>query len=83
MPKNNLTTKEMILQTSSEYFSKYGFELTYLDDIATKCGISKPAIYYYFKDKTELYQTVLIEKNTNKNTPIENLQSYMHIYIGF
>lgn len=33
-----------------------GFENTYMDDIAQKVGITKPAVYYYFKDKQALFE---------------------------
>ena len=33
-----------------------GFDNTYMDDIAQNAGVTKPAIYYYFKDKQTLFE---------------------------
>ena len=51
-----MTTKEKILGVSLQLFMQLGFENTYMDDIAQKAGVTKPAIYYYFKDKQALFE---------------------------
>jgi TetR/AcrR family transcriptional regulator len=40
-------------------FSARGFEATRLEDIAGEVGIRRAAIFYYFRDKQELYKAVL------------------------
>jgi len=55
-----VSKKEKILDVAARYFSKYGYANAVLDDIAAEVGITKPAIYYHFKDKSDLYAAVLI-----------------------
>jgi len=57
-----MSKKEEIIKVASKYFSKMGYEKSSLDDIAREVGISKPAIYYHFKDKYALYEAVLCNK---------------------
>jgi len=85
--------KELILKTAKKHFAKYGYELTNLDKIAKDCNITKPAIYYYFKDKANLYEAVLISefellakeivKSLEENTPQKQLKSYIEIFGNF
>lgn len=51
-----MNTKQKILDISLQLFMQLGFENTYMDDIAQKAGVTKPAIYYYFKDKQTLFE---------------------------
>jgi len=51
-----MTTKQKILNVSLQLFMQLGFENTYMDDVAQKAGVTKPAIYYYFKDKQSLFE---------------------------
>jgi AcrR family transcriptional regulator len=50
------TTKQKILDASLQMFMQVGFENTYMDDVALNAGVTKPAIYYYFKDKQALFE---------------------------
>jgi len=85
--------KELILKTAKEHFAKFGYELTNLDKIAQDCNITKPAIYYHFKDKASLYEAVLISefellakeivKSLEENTPQKQLKSYIEIFGSF
>ncbi len=52
--------KEKILLAAAKHFSKFGFEGASLEDIAAESGVTKPAIYYHFKDKAALYEAVLL-----------------------
>ncbi|MEO1959030.1 MAG: TetR/AcrR family transcriptional regulator [Nautiliaceae bacterium] len=53
-----MDTKSKILKEALELFAKRGYENASLDEIAKRVGISKPAIYYYFKSKKRLYNEV-------------------------
>ena len=57
--------KEKILKTASKEFAKYGYKGVSLDKVAAKIGVTKPTIYYYFKNKQALYEAVLEEKMDN------------------
>lgn len=47
--------RKRILEAAFELFWKKGFRATKMDDIALELGISKGAIYTYFKDKKDLF----------------------------
>ncbi|WP_456451188.1 TetR/AcrR family transcriptional regulator, partial [Hydrogenimonas sp.] len=52
--------KELILATAARHFSARGYDATSLEDVAAEVGVTKPAIYYHFKDKSALYESVLL-----------------------
>ena len=91
MPK--VSKKELILYHARESFSKNGYELTTLEAIAKECNITKPAIYYHFKDKAALYKAVIcpeftgvalkIEENTQVGTPTQRLENYIKTFGEF
>ncbi|WP_174735228.1 TetR/AcrR family transcriptional regulator [Mesobacillus harenae] len=47
--------KKEILQSALACFAKKGYEVATIDDIVAQSGISKGAIYNYFKSKDEIY----------------------------
>jgi len=52
--------KEKILLVAANLFSKHGYEGTSLEEIAKEVGVTKAAIYYHFRDKSALYEAVLL-----------------------
>ncbi|ADN08486.1 TetR/AcrR family transcriptional regulator [Sulfurimonas autotrophica] len=52
-------TKAKILTSAIALFSKNGFDATTADDIAKESQVNKALIYYYFKNKAGLYETVM------------------------
>lgn len=52
------TTKEKIIEVAIECFGENGYDGTSMRMIAEKSGVSKPAIYYYFPDKVQLFQGI-------------------------
>jgi len=53
------TMRESIVNAASDIFSKYGYKKTTMDDIALALGKGKSSIYYYFRNKEEIFQAVL------------------------
>jgi AcrR family transcriptional regulator len=51
--------KERILTTSSTLFSRFGFVKTTIEDIAHALMMSKGALYYYFKNKDDLFAEII------------------------
>jgi TetR/AcrR family transcriptional regulator len=49
----------LILDAALGVFSTYGYRGTTVDQIAIKCGLSKPNLLYYFKRKEDIYTAVL------------------------
>jgi AcrR family transcriptional regulator len=54
-------TRAEILAAAERHFAERGFEAARLEDIAADVGIRRAAIFYYFRDKDELYAAVLGE----------------------
>ena len=50
--------RELILQAATRLFASQGYAQTTLDHIAKDMGVSKPFIYYYFRDKQELFEVI-------------------------
>jgi len=80
--------RENILKIAREIFSKYGFKKTTLDDIANAVRKGKSSLYYYFKNKEDLFQAVImkevdilaheLEIVINRNTdPVDKLRDYI------
>ena len=64
--------KALILRAASEEFADKGFAAAKTQDIASKAGVPKPNVYYYFKSKENLYREVLesiIEPIMQASTP--------------
>ena len=52
-----------VLEAAARLFAQRGFGGTNLQDIAESLGISRPALYYYFKSKEDIL-TSLVEEVT-------------------
>ena len=50
--------KSVILKASFEVFITYGFRKTSMDDIARAAGMSRPALYQSFKNKTDIFRAL-------------------------
>lgn len=57
MPKkiDHEERKIKILKTALDVFAKEGYRDSNLSLIAEECGLSRPTIYQYFKDKNEIF----------------------------
>jgi TetR/AcrR family transcriptional regulator len=60
-PKTRIQSQNeaLILDAALEVFSAYGYRGSTVDQIATKCGLSKPNLLYYFRRKEDIYTRVL------------------------
>jgi TetR/AcrR family transcriptional regulator len=54
-------TRTAILAAAELLFAARGFEATRLEDVAEQVGIRRASIVYYFRDKRELYEAVLLD----------------------
>lgn len=48
-------TREVIFQAAAHLFSRKGYAATSVREIVQAAGVTKPALYYYFKNKEDLY----------------------------
>ena len=46
--------REFILNQAAQLFARQGYAATSMNEVAQACGLSKPAIYHYFRDKYAL-----------------------------
>jgi AcrR family transcriptional regulator len=54
-----MTTKERIERVATRQFARYGFDGTPIRQIVAEARVTKPVLYYYFKDKRGLYLSLL------------------------
>lgn len=64
-------TREQIRAVAIELFSTLGFEKTSLREIAERLGFSKAALYYHFKSKNELAQSIVYPMKNDIDALIE------------
>ncbi len=48
------TQREQILARAAELFAKQGYTATSMNQVAEACGVSKPSLYHYVRDKYQL-----------------------------
>jgi TetR/AcrR family transcriptional regulator len=60
-----LSTEEKIKKSAQREFAQYGFEGARVDRIAQKARVNKAMIYYHFKSKENLYETLLSQVYAN------------------
>lgn len=58
VPQYKEEAKERIIQAALEVFAEKGLYKATMDDIAKKLGVSKGALYLYFKSKDELIREI-------------------------
>jgi AcrR family transcriptional regulator len=46
--------RELILSRAAQLFAQRGYSATSMNEVAEACGMSKPALYHYYKDKYTL-----------------------------
>lgn len=49
---------EIILEEASQLFASNGYRASSLNDIASKLNVTKPALYYHFKNKHEILKSI-------------------------
>lgn len=65
--------RQVVLRTAARTYSRRGFYETTLADIAEELNVSKPTLYYYFKNKDEILfecHRIGIEAITDGETPM-------------
>ncbi|MEO0041657.1 MAG: hypothetical protein RL329_1105 [Bacteroidota bacterium] len=63
--------KETILQGAAACFMQFGYEKTTLDDIGKSASLNKASIYYYFKNKEEIFSEVVLQEATTYITELQ------------
>lgn len=56
-----MTTKARIAQVARREFARRGFDATSIRQIVAEARVTKPVLYYYFKNKRDLFLSLLEE----------------------
>lgn len=52
--------KDLIIRSAARVFERYGYKKATLDEIAQELNRGKSSLYYYFKNKEEVFEAVLL-----------------------
>ncbi|MFH0736870.1 MAG: TetR/AcrR family transcriptional regulator [bacterium] len=80
--------KNAIIKAAQDLFKQYGISKTTMEDIAQKTGKAKSTLYYYYKNKEEIFYAVanketdevtafINEKINSQNTAADKIVAYM------
>ncbi len=59
-PENNqMTARQQIIDAARTIFGKHGFRKTNIEDIARLCHRGQSSVYYYFKNKQDIFRAVI------------------------
>ena len=72
---SEIDIKNLIIESATKYFSKYGFHKTTMDEIAKNIHKAKGVLYYYFKSKEELFNEVLKKELNTVKTELTKITS--------
>ncbi len=84
-----MDTKELIIDAASEVFAKYGYYKASMDKIAQASNLTKGALYYFYKNKADLFYAVVesgihsLNRKLDEQIKNENvykvIEQYIHI----
>ena len=60
-PVNHSDTRRQLLRAALKHFANSGYAATSVQHIVDDAKLSKPALYYYFKDKAGIFQALVHE----------------------
>jgi len=86
--------KERTIEKAREYFHKYWYRKASLSDLIAEIGISKPTFYNYFKNKEQLFASVMLstynefqyeftQRSKTASSAVERLEIFVHTYAWF
>ena len=92
--RDSQASKDKIIQNAKLLFAKNGFSSSSMDELASMCDLNKAMIFYYFKNKQTLFETVMKdvlkelydkikEENNKHKKPTQELESFIKIYATF
>ena len=65
-PKAGAKTRAQILRAALKHFANAGYAATSVQQIVGDAKVSKPALYYHFRDKAELFKALVHEAHDEK-----------------
>lgn len=67
------TQREDILARAAELFATQGYPGTSMNEVAKACGVSKPALYHYVRDKSQLLAEIATSHVTRLQTVVNEV----------
>jgi AcrR family transcriptional regulator len=68
---NNSGTRRQILRAALKHFANAGYAATSVQQIVGDAKVSKPALYYHFRDKAALFEALVNEAHDGSRRPRE------------
>jgi AcrR family transcriptional regulator len=65
-PAPHSDTRQLLLRAALKRFANSGYAATSVQDIVDDAKLSKPALYYHFKDKAGLFQALVHEAHDER-----------------
>jgi AcrR family transcriptional regulator len=65
-PVHSSDTRQQLLRAALKHFANSGYAATSVQDIVDDAKLSKPALYYHFKDKAGLFQALVHEAHDER-----------------
>jgi AcrR family transcriptional regulator len=89
--RNQDIKRDAVLQTAAHMFLEQGYRRTSMSELAKRLQITKPALYYYFRNKEEilvecyragitLIETLLDKALVSRGTGLEKVKAYIEAY---
>jgi AcrR family transcriptional regulator len=64
--QSDSTTRQQLLHAALKSFAERGYAATSVQEIVDAARVSKPALYYYFTDKADLFQALVDEAHDQR-----------------
>jgi len=77
-PSASMNLRVRILTEATRLFAERGYHATSMREIVEACGCTKPALYYYFKNKEALFLEVLRLETSTVTALVEREVSRMN-----
>jgi len=92
--RSGIETKKKIVEAAGEIFSSKGYAAANMREIAQAAGTSVGGVYLYFKNKEELYKSLISEKRNSlggmietssaqARTAAEALSAFVKLYLDY
>lgn len=76
------STRNHIFEVSLGLFAEKGFDAVGVQEIVDNSGITKPTLYYYFKSKNGLLESIVQQKEAEHLAVLQNAAVYEHEFFG-
>lgn len=71
----DISVRNRLLSAATELFSSKGYSATTTREIVTAAGVTKPVLYYYFRNKEGIYLELMHEAFTKLDTLLDASRS--------